>query len=467
MARPGGAWVPDGRAKAIAADCEASLAALDGLPIDLYLVHAPDPRTPWKTSVRALARLADEGLVRRIGIANVNRHQLDEALELAPVAAVQVALSPFDDRALRGGIVERCDELGIALIAHSPLGGPKRAARVERGGDARVAARPLARRRPDPGRSPSGDRALGGAGRGGGSAPAPFRRQRAAASPEGDGEVVLVIGIPGAGKSRVAVGVHGARLPPAEPRRARRIAARAHRGARRGSWPQARASVVLDNTYLTRAARNDVIEVAARHGIPTPVRLAGHAARAGPAQPRRTPAGTTRLAADAGAAARAGADRARRARADVPDAHAPGAGAAVSGRGLRSRRARAVRARRLGARTGRRPRRGRRPRGAGLGGRSRTGRPGGTASGLRLESGRRRDGARRRSGTTRRVGLRACPGRAVPAPGRPARLLVPAAAAGPGARVRARARDRPVALDRDRRRSRRTGRSRRRSARAT
>ena len=51
------------------------------------------------TSVRALARLVDEGVVRRVGLANVNRRQLDEALELAPVAAVQVALSPYDDRA--------------------------------------------------------------------------------------------------------------------------------------------------------------------------------------------------------------------------------------------------------------------------------------------------------------------------------------------------------------------------------
>src|SRR5690348_12763328 len=47
MARVDGAWVPDGRAKALRSDCEASLAALDGLPIDLYLAHAPDPRTPW------------------------------------------------------------------------------------------------------------------------------------------------------------------------------------------------------------------------------------------------------------------------------------------------------------------------------------------------------------------------------------------------------------------------------------
>ena len=72
----------------------------------------PDPRTPWRTSVRALARLADEGLVRHVGLSNVNRLQLDEALELAPVTAVQVALSPYDDQALRGGVVDRCAEKG-------------------------------------------------------------------------------------------------------------------------------------------------------------------------------------------------------------------------------------------------------------------------------------------------------------------------------------------------------------------
>ena len=132
MSRAGGGWIPDGRAKAIRADCEASLAALDGLAIDLYLIHVPDPRTPWRTSVRALARLADEGLVRHVGLSNVNRTQLDEALELAPITAVQVALSPYDDHALRGGVVDRCAEKGIAVIAHSPLGGPRRAGRLAR-----------------------------------------------------------------------------------------------------------------------------------------------------------------------------------------------------------------------------------------------------------------------------------------------------------------------------------------------
>jgi aryl-alcohol dehydrogenase-like predicted oxidoreductase/predicted kinase len=261
MSRPGGAWVPDGRAKAIRADCETSLAALDGLPVDLYLLHAPDPRTPPATSLRALARIADEGLVRGVGLSNVSRRQLDEALELAPVAAVQVALSPFDDRALRGGVVERCDELGIALIAHSPLGGPKRAKRVDAaetiawllGLSPVVVPIPGARRVETARASAEAARA-----------PARVRRAPPAAARSG-AEVVLVMGIPGAGKSRVAAD-HVARGY-----------VRLNRDERGGSLRELAAALedelgsgtrraVLDNTYLTRASRNDVVEAARRRG---------------------------------------------------------------------------------------------------------------------------------------------------------------------------------------------------------
>jgi len=293
MARTGGAWIPDGRAKTIRADCEASLAALDGLAIDLYLLHAPDPRTPWRTSVRALARLVEDGLVPRIGVSNVNRKQLDEALELASVAAVQVPLSVYDARALRGGVVERCTEAGIAVIAHSPLGGPRRAGRLSRHealaaiADAQgataaevalawllalspvVVAIPGARR-PDTARSAARaaalrltdderaalDRAFDVA-----SPRMPRRRAR-------DGDVVLVMGIPGAGKSRVADELVA------------RGYIRLNRDERGGSLREIARSldrelsggsrrVVLDNTYLTRAGRSYVIETADRHGIPT------------------------------------------------------------------------------------------------------------------------------------------------------------------------------------------------------
>jgi aryl-alcohol dehydrogenase-like predicted oxidoreductase/predicted kinase len=294
MSRAGGGWVPDGRAKAIRSDCEASLVALDGLPIDLYLLHAPDPRTPLRTTVRALARLLDEGLVRRIGLSNVTRGQLDEALALAPISAVQVALSVFDDRALRGGVVDRCAEAGLAVIAHSPLGGPRRAGALARrqvlaeiAGARGVTAAEVAlawllalspaivaiagARRPQTARSAAraaaltlddGERAAVARAFG---ALRPTRLRRVAA--RYDAEVVVVMGIPGAGKSRVAEAYVA------------RGSTRLNRDERGGSLRELAEAldaelasgvgrVVLDNTYLTRTARSHVIDVASRHGLP-------------------------------------------------------------------------------------------------------------------------------------------------------------------------------------------------------
>ena len=295
MSRAGGGWIPDGRAKAIRADCEASLAALDGLAIDLYLIHVPDPRTPWRTSVRALARLADEGLVRHVGLSNVNRLQLDEALELAPIAAVQVALSPYDDQALRGGVVDRCAEKGIAVIAHSPLGGPRRANRLGRHdalvevADSRdatpwevalawllelspaVVAIPGARR-PETARSgaraatlhlEAADRALLARAFG---EPRPARRKRRRQAD--DAEVVLVMGIPGAGKSLIA-DEYVARGYLRLNRDERGGTLRELAGALDEELSSGGRRFVLDNTYLTRAARSYVLDVASRHGIPT------------------------------------------------------------------------------------------------------------------------------------------------------------------------------------------------------
>ena len=294
MTRTGGGWVPDGRARAILADCEASLAALDGLGIDLYLIHAPDPRTPWKTSVRALARLLDEGAVRHVGLANVNRPQLEEAADLVEVTAIQVALSALDDSAVRGGLVDFCTERGIALIAYSPLGGPRRVRSLARRQElvdvaqARgttpeevalawvldlspvVVAIPGARR-PETARSAAraaalrltaGDRAHLTRGF---AWPRPVGEERSLPAID-EAEVVVVMGVPGAGKSRYAEDFVA------------RGYARLNRDERGGSLRQLSEAldealssgmrrVVLDNTYLTRAARSHVIETAARHHV--------------------------------------------------------------------------------------------------------------------------------------------------------------------------------------------------------
>ena len=330
MRRVGSAWVPDGRAKAVRADCEASLASLDGLPIDLYLTHAPDPRTPWRTSVRALARLVDEQLVRRVGVSNVNRLQLDEALELAPIAAVEISLSLLDDRAIRGGVVERCREAGIALIAHSPLGGPRRAAGLARrrgarrdraparrasgGGRARLAPRSRARRRRDPGRPAPGDRAVGrpcrdarverrGPGAPGGRVRAPSPRPLDALEDPGrHGRR------PGDGHSRRGQepgrgGARRARLRPAEPRRARRHAPGARRRARRDARVRRDSGGARQHVPHARgeARRRRRSRPARRE---RPLHLDRRAAGAGAGEPRRAAARSVRTAPDPGRAPR-------------------------------------------------------------------------------------------------------------------------------------------------------------------
>src|SRR5262245_22346621 len=68
--RPKGAWVNDGRAKHLRDACDASRRALGVETIDLYQLHAPDPRAPFETSVRALAALQREGKIRQIGLCN-------------------------------------------------------------------------------------------------------------------------------------------------------------------------------------------------------------------------------------------------------------------------------------------------------------------------------------------------------------------------------------------------------------
>src|SRR3984893_8099394 len=296
MTRAGDAWAPDGRAKAILSDCEASLTALDGLPIDLYLLHAPDPRTPWQTSMRALSRLLDQGVVRHVGLANVNRRQLDEALELVDITAVQVALSVYDDTALRGGVVERCAEMGIALIAHSPLGGIRRATNLARhpvlvdiakAHDATPAEVALAwllelspvviaipgARRPETARSPARAATLrvGAASRtaiaGAFGRPRPAHPHRPRPHSQEDAEVVVVMGIPGAGKSRVAqayVDRGYLRLNRDE----RGGSLRALADALDEELSSGVRRIVLDNTYLTRAARSYVVESARRHRVP-------------------------------------------------------------------------------------------------------------------------------------------------------------------------------------------------------
>ena len=132
LTRPAGEWVADGRAKHLTAACEASRRALGLERIALYQLHAPDPRTPLSTSVRALAALKRAGAIERIGLCNVSRKQIADAQQITTIDAVQVELNVFRDREILSGVVQYCVDHRIQLLAHRPLGGVQSQRRLER-----------------------------------------------------------------------------------------------------------------------------------------------------------------------------------------------------------------------------------------------------------------------------------------------------------------------------------------------
>jgi aryl-alcohol dehydrogenase-like predicted oxidoreductase/histidinol phosphatase-like enzyme/predicted kinase len=305
LTRPEGRWVPDGRARHLMAACHASREALGGSRIALYQLHAPDPRVAWTTSVRALAALKRADVVDAVGLCNVTVGQIEAARAVTEIAAVQVELSPWNNRSLAGGVVDYCEQHGIRLLGYRPFGGVRGAARVAR--DEVIGTIAQAREAspfevvlawirglgphivPLPGATrehtarscgraqlvvlSEAERAtLDAHFRLGRIRTAPVvRGHRLTGRPSGlpvsppGGDIVMVMGLPGAGKSTFA-----ARLVAEGYERLNRdeaggplaaitsaLAARLDAGASR---------IVLDNTYLSRASRSAVIEAAAAGG---------------------------------------------------------------------------------------------------------------------------------------------------------------------------------------------------------
>lgn len=123
LVRPAGRWENDARPEQLRAACDRSLRALGVERIDLYQLHAPDPRVPLEESVGALAELQQEGKVRWLGLSNVDVDEIERARRIAPIATVQNRLNPFFREALTGGVVEHCAREGIGFLAYSPTGG--------------------------------------------------------------------------------------------------------------------------------------------------------------------------------------------------------------------------------------------------------------------------------------------------------------------------------------------------------
>jgi len=101
--------------------CDASLARLGFDHIDLYYMHRRDPATPIEETVSAMADLVQVGKVRWLGLSEVSAQTLRKAHEIHPISAVQMEYSLFT-RFVEDEMLATCQELGVALVAYSPVG---------------------------------------------------------------------------------------------------------------------------------------------------------------------------------------------------------------------------------------------------------------------------------------------------------------------------------------------------------
>jgi aryl-alcohol dehydrogenase-like predicted oxidoreductase len=114
-----GQWPRDARPERLKECCEASLRRLRLDRIDLYQLHAPDPRVPLEDSLGALRELQHQGKVRHIGVSNLSLDQLQRARQVAEVVSVQNRYN-LVDRASED-VLEACEHDGLAFIPWYPL----------------------------------------------------------------------------------------------------------------------------------------------------------------------------------------------------------------------------------------------------------------------------------------------------------------------------------------------------------
>lgn len=126
------AWDSDAHPEYLRHAVNGSLQRLRLERIDLYQLHAPDPRVPFADSVGALARMQRGGKIRHIGLSNVSVAELTTARKIAPIVSVQNEYN-YDDRS-SDDVLAECVRLGIAFIPWYPLGAGRslRSAKLKR-----------------------------------------------------------------------------------------------------------------------------------------------------------------------------------------------------------------------------------------------------------------------------------------------------------------------------------------------
>jgi aryl-alcohol dehydrogenase-like predicted oxidoreductase len=112
-------WPRDGRPEKLKEACEGSIKRLRLERIDVYQLHAPDPKVPIEESVGALRELRDEGKIKHVGLSNVDVDELERAESVVPIVSVQneynLGFRESED------VLEACERKGLAFLPWYPL----------------------------------------------------------------------------------------------------------------------------------------------------------------------------------------------------------------------------------------------------------------------------------------------------------------------------------------------------------
>ena len=104
--------------------CAKSLQRLGIECIDLYYCHRLSGKVPIEEMMNALVELKDQGKIKYIGLSECSSESLRRAHKIHPISAVQIEYSPWtmDIEDPQIALLKTCRELGVAVVAYSPLG---------------------------------------------------------------------------------------------------------------------------------------------------------------------------------------------------------------------------------------------------------------------------------------------------------------------------------------------------------
>jgi len=315
LSRPKGKWLPNGRPGHLRKSVDGSLAALGVERLFTLQLHAKDPSVPFEETLGTLAELQKSGKIEHVGLCNTTTSELRQASRHFAVAVVQNELNLFTRKSATDGLIALTAKEGIPFLAYRPLCGTAKAARLMKDklvqtiaarhrvthqeialaavldaspnviplvGATRIASlrssvaatqlRLTLNDRTGLSAKYSFAPSLEALAELVTPAPIPPASLATGAGPGSDPEVVLLMGIQGAGKSRLVQeyvdhgyvrlnrDISGGKLDDLVPR----LQAILQAGERR---------IVLDNTYPTRLSRTRFIRAAHAHGVPVRCRF--------------------------------------------------------------------------------------------------------------------------------------------------------------------------------------------------